>query len=289
MVREESLTTVFEVLTSNGLPQAEFTKAMGLKSRDASRICRRLERDGLIVRQRFLFNGRFTFMLKATSALTLETLRQRLTRKPIQPNMNFVAPDLTPRTKEAVTLRKKGLTSREIAAQMHIGVEAVHMYLHDARRPDQYYLRKEKAFEQRYTPDPDALSFVLDQLKENGYLCTTDLKGLDKNKFRVVAEHLQRLDKARIATFPHQWKFFGTLADQVIVYVDSPAVAEFIYSKLELVLKDWKLRTKRGLGGEGYTSLSHFRSGVSSRLRDVLPNSPLYNIIRDKMSRAYEY
>lgn len=288
MIREESLATVFEVLTSNGLPQAEFTRALGLTSRDASRICQRLEKDGLIVRQRSLFAGRFTFMLKATPALTFETLRQKLTRRPIQPDMNFVAPDLTPRIKEAVSLRRKGLTVSEIAAKMRVGRGTIESYLHSARSPEWHRLQKEKALEHRSQVDSDTLSFIIEQLIGNGYLCTTDLKGLDKDKFRMAAEFLQKQEMAKSVDFPIQWKYFGTLAGHSITYVNSTSVADFIYSQLRPVLKDWTLRRKRGQG-EGYSNPKAFRSAVSNRLGQVLLDPSLVKVIKDKMSQSDEY
>ena len=106
-IDELPILEVYTALTQSGYPQSEFWKSLRLNSRDGSRILKRLWLNGKITRETIEFGGRKTYLIKATDKFSIQELKECLRKTGNKPLMNFIAPDITPRIRQAVDLRKK--------------------------------------------------------------------------------------------------------------------------------------------------------------------------------------
>ncbi|MEM2841777.1 MAG: hypothetical protein QW201_00500 [Thermoproteota archaeon] len=63
---ERKALSIISSAGDTGILQTELWKKMGVSSREGSRICSRLESWGLVRREKFLYNGRWTYRIIST-------------------------------------------------------------------------------------------------------------------------------------------------------------------------------------------------------------------------------
>lgn len=265
----EGRNSVLFGLLVKGVVQSDLYNALKISSRQASRLARTLEKRGLVIRKELVWKGRHSYWLKLSPKSSEQQLSAYLNTKKWgkpQPNLNFVAPDITPRTRQVVDLRLAGKTIKEIAEILGINAQTVEINLRYARDPRRYYL---KAAQSRNKEDMGAQRAVpkLRQLvRERGYVISDDPSV--NHHFIHAAELLERSDSLRLIRFPNKRYLLGSLANKSALYLDPSKLAEQIDDRIRReILSDFVGWRKEHFGKPPL--VSHLRSGLTMILNEI--------------------
>jgi len=138
---------------------------------------------------------------------------------------NFVAPDLSPRIREAVNLRLEGHSEEEIAQRLGISPHTVGQYLTLARHPEKY-MKYRQTKEHNISPSIDVVNKLL---QKDGFVISS-MSSIPH--FLEVYQHFRRTETASCMEFPYQKKFYGGLAGNRAIYSNRKKFSEFVASKL---------------------------------------------------------
>lgn len=252
----------------SGISITEFAGIIHKPTQYASVIASRLQRRGLVsLRKDYEPRTRrgITRITLTKIDISPEELHMATFPGTGQRDNNFIAPDLTPRIRQAVDLRLTGHSDSEIADKLGISKHTVGMYLSLARHPEKYMkLRQSKEY--NISPGIDQVNKLLER---DGYVISI-ASGIPH--FPEVYKHFHNTEMANCVEFPFQKKFFGSLSSSKAIYSNKKKFADFVASKLiEDVFTNFAgYRTRDGAKSYSMRVFTHSLSGTFPSDKEVV-------------------
>lgn len=211
----------------SGMSITEFAKFVNKPTQYASVIAHRLQKLGLV-------SLPTDYDSRTRKRITRITLTKEVSPEELHKatfpgtgvrDNNFIAPDLTPRIREAVDLRLAGHSESQIANRLGISRHTVGTYLTLARHPEKYIKYREKK-EYNISSHVDQVHKLLTR---DGYVLSGES---NVAHFSELYQHFRRAETANCVEFPYQKKFYGSLAGKRAIYSNKKKFAGFLASKL---------------------------------------------------------
>lgn len=272
-----------------GVVQSDLFHRLSISPRVVSRLVKDLERKGLVIRKELVWKGRHSYWLKLSPRASEEALSDYLTTKrwvKPGPNLDFVAPDITARTRQVVDLRLAGKTIRQIAGALGISPKTVEIHLSFARDPRRYYRKAAQVRKREDTGAERAVPRLRQLVRERGYVISDD--PMFDYHFVHAAEMLELSDGLKFIRFPDKRHILGSLAGKSVLYLDPWKLAGQIADRVRHeVLDDFEDWHKKHFGRPSNPH-SH-KSGLTAVLNDVCRGDKvLVSAVSENLAPSYE-
>lgn len=203
-----------------------------------------------------------------------------------KPNLNFIAPELSPTTKRIVELKLKGYTNRQICEELRLNKITVLKRLQYARDPMRYLIDKERHKDERFKVPELVISKIRSELSNKGYMFSDEIE-VSTATFRRGIAMIEELQEVRSVIFTSK-AILGPLANKVVVYNDKHKVASKVTEKLiDFFSTHNNFRTRKG-------DMVKDKLGIKSILSYVLPeiffnDKKTLTEIKDNLDREFFY